>query len=171
MPERGAITDGIYRNATLGFSYKIPFGWVDRTTDMREGSEAGKSEVLLSVFERPPEVQAEGINPAVVIAVENRSSYPGLKFAAEYLDPITELATSKGFKVTHEPYEYAVGSKQLVRCDYLKEKSSVSIHQSSLAFLHKDWIVSITFLGTSDDEIDELMGGLSFSNAAPQRSK
>lgn len=171
MPEPGAITDGVYRNPSLSFLYKVPFGWVDRTSDMREGSEAGKSEVLLSVFERPPEVKGEGINSAVVIAVENRSSYPGLKMAAEYLDPITELATSKGFKVIHEPYEFAVGGKQVVRCDYLKEQGSGPIHQSSLAFLQKDWIISFTFIGTSDDTIDELIGGLGFSNSNPHPSK
>ena len=62
-PEQGSIRDGVYGNESLNFSYKIPFGWVDRTADMREGSELGKSVLLLSVFERPPEAPTEGINP------------------------------------------------------------------------------------------------------------
>jgi hypothetical protein len=168
-PAPGAITDGIYHNASLNFSYKIPFGWVDRTSDMREGSELGKSLVLLSIFERPPEVQGEGINSAVVIAAESTSSYPGLKTAADYFGPITELAASKGFKASGDPYEFPVGTKQLVRDDFVKEKGSGDMHQTSLVFLQKNWIVSFTFLGTSDDEIEELLEKLSFGAVSSPR--
>src|SRR5271155_1850729 len=45
----------LYRNSTFGFRYQIPYSWVDRTKQMQEGTEAGKSELLLAVFERPPE--------------------------------------------------------------------------------------------------------------------
>ena len=34
----GSITDGIYRNASFGFSYKLLFGWVDRTNEMQDDS-------------------------------------------------------------------------------------------------------------------------------------
>src|SRR5690242_7142424 len=59
---------------SLGFTYKVPFGWVDRTDEMQPGEVAtpsagkdssaeasatkaatGTSETLLAVFERPPE--------------------------------------------------------------------------------------------------------------------
>jgi len=54
-PDSGSIqADGAYRNPFFGFSYKVPFGWVERTESMQEGSEPGKSMVLLAVFERPP---------------------------------------------------------------------------------------------------------------------
>src|SRR5689334_16273532 len=43
----GAVADGVYRNDAFGFSYKIPFGWVDRTEQMRDDS---SGEVLLVVF-------------------------------------------------------------------------------------------------------------------------
>lgn len=161
-PEPGAIKDGVYRNESLNLSYEIPYGWVDRTSDMREGSELGKSVLLLSVFERPPEAQAQGINSAVVIAAESTSSYPGLKTAADYFGPITELATGKGFKVTSEPSEFAIGAKRVVRGDFSKEMGSSAMHQTSLVFLEKNWIVSFTFIGTSDDEIEELVEKLSF---------
>lgn len=162
-PEAGAITDGVYRNASLNFSYKVPFGWVDRTSDMREGSELGKSQLLLSIFERPPEAPAEGLNSAVVIAVENVSSYPGLKTAQQYFGPITELATSRGFKAVSDPFEFTVNGKPLVRGDFVKESGpSSATHQTSLVFLQKDWIVSITLIAGSEDERDELVANLNF---------
>ena len=67
----------LYRNTTFGFRYPIPYGWVDRTKDMHEGSEPGKTEVLLAVFERPPEATGDTINSAVVFASESVASYPG----------------------------------------------------------------------------------------------
>ena len=38
MPDPGAISQGVYRNSAFGFSYKLPFGWVDRTADMQDDS-------------------------------------------------------------------------------------------------------------------------------------
>ena len=72
------------------------------------------------------------------------------------------LNSSKGFKASGDPYEFPMGAKQLVRQDFVKEKGSLVMHQTSLVFLQKSWIVSFTFLGTSDDEIDELVEKLSF---------
>src|ERR1700692_1324 len=63
----------LYRNSVFGFRYQIPYGWVDRTREMnvrdstgdagsesssKEGSKehgGARAEVLLGVFERPPE--------------------------------------------------------------------------------------------------------------------
>src|SRR5258708_5128876 len=88
----------IYRDAIFGFRYRIPYGWVDRTKDMQEGEDASKGEVLLAIFERPPQAAGDTINSAVVIATEKATAYPGLKKAEDYLGPLAELTTSKGFK-------------------------------------------------------------------------
>src|SRR5690349_20758075 len=61
----GSVTNGVYTNRGFGFSYKIPFGWVERTDEMQEGSEPGKSATLLSIFERPPDAVGETVNSAV----------------------------------------------------------------------------------------------------------
>src|SRR5277367_3706782 len=59
-----------YRNSTYGFRYQIPFGWVERSKQMQEGNGDSKGEVLLAVFERPPEAIGDSINSTVVIASE-----------------------------------------------------------------------------------------------------
>jgi len=163
----GAIADGYYRNPSFGLTCKIPFGWVDRTTEMREGdsgpqNDPAKSIVLLAVFERPPEATGSTINSAIVIAAEKASEYSGLKTASDYFGPITELATAKDFKVTNEPYDFPVGAKQLVRGDFSKPRGSLTMVQSSLVMLEKGYVVSFTFIGGSEDEINELIGNLSF---------
>jgi hypothetical protein len=173
LPEPGAITNGVYRNASFGFTYMIPFGWVDRTEDMRDASDdAKKSRVLLEIFERPPEASGEAVNSAVVIAAESVSSYAGLTNAAQYFGPLTEVATTRGFQAINEPYEFPVDGKSIVRRDFSKQRGSVTMHQSSLALLAKGYIVSFTFIGGSDDEVTELIEKLRFGlprKAAPPK--
>jgi hypothetical protein len=171
-PDPGAVIAGTYRNTFFGFSYKIPFGWVERTEDMREGGEAGKSRVLLAVFERPPQAKGNTVNSAVVIAAESVSSYPGLKTAADYFGPLTEVTLSKGFKVVNEPFDFSGGANQLVRADFSKEVGTLTMHQSSLVVLKKGYVVSFTVIGGTEDEVDELLEKLSFSSgSANQKSR
>jgi len=163
----------LYRNATFAFRYQIPYGWLDRTNEMQEGNEAGKSELLLAVFERPPEATGDTVNSAVVIASESAASYPGLKKAEDYLGPLTELATAKGFKPEGEPYVLTVESRQLVRADFVKPlavktaKDKLTMRQCTLVLLAKGQIVSFTFIAGSEDELDDLMDGLHFGPAKP----
>jgi hypothetical protein len=156
----------LYRNPTLRLRYRIPYGWVDRTEEMRKGSDAGKSDVLLGVFERPPEATGDTINSAVVIASESAASYPGLKEAEDYLGPLTELATAKGFKAVGEPYALEVGSRHLLRADFAKPLSEkLTMRQCTLVLLAKGQVVSFTFIAGSDDDLDDLMDGLHFDPA------
>ena len=158
----------LYRNAIFGFRYQIPYGWVDRTKEMQEGNEAGKAEVLLAIFERPPEAAGDTINSAVVIASVSAASYPGLKAAEDFLGPLTELATSNGFKPEGEPYPLEVESRHLLRADFTKLLSvkttndKLTMRQCTLVLLAKGNIVSFTFLAGSEEELDDLMDGLHF---------
>ena len=166
----------LYRNPTFAFRFQIPYGWVDRTKEMQEGNEAGKAEVLLAVFERPPEATGDTINSAVVIASESAATYPGLKKAEDYLGPLTELATSKGFKAEGEPYALEVESRQLLRADFTKPLSGktssvetsndkLTMRQCTLVLLAKGQVVSFTFIAGSEDVLDDLMDGLHFGPA------
>src|SRR6202140_2342551 len=161
----------LYRNSTFAFRFQIPYGWVDRTKEMQQGNDAGKAEVLLAIFERPPQAAGDTINSAVVIASESAASYPGLKKAEDYLGPLTELATSKGFKPQGEPYALEVESRQLLRADFTKPLSGkmiddkLTMRQCTLVMLAKGQIVSITFIAGSEDALDDLMDGLHFGPA------
>ena len=179
--DKGVLADNLYRNRFIGFSYKVPFGWVDRTDQLRDSSCTGenlprasgddahtsgdcsKSLVLLSVYERPPEATADTVNSSVLIAAESVSTYPGLKDASQYFGPLTEVTTSKGFKVVNEPYDVVIGTRRMVRGDYSKELGKLTMHQSTLAIIDKGYVVSFTFIGGSEDEVEELIGELSFT--------
>ncbi len=161
----------LYRNPTFAFRYQIPYGWVDRTKEMQPGDDSGKGEVLLAVFERPPEATGDSINSAVVIASESAASYPGLKRAEDYLGPLTDLATAKGFKAEGEPYALEVESRHLLRADFSKPRevkatnNKLTMRQCTLVLVAKGQIVSFTFIAGSEDELDDLMEGLHFGAA------
>lgn len=163
--DQGEIENGSYHNASFGFSYKLPYGWVDRTAEMREAStDPSKSSVFLATFERPPEATGSTVNSSIVFAAESASSYPGLKSAAQYFGPLTELTTARGFDAVNEPYEFPVDGKPIVRRDFIKQRGSVGMHQSTLALLSKGYVVSFTFIGGSDEEVQQLIEWLKFGN-------
>jgi len=158
--DMGSIINGTYHNSSFQFSYQLPFGWVDRTSDIREDTE--KSKVLLAIFERPPAASGDTVNSAVVIAAESADSYPGLKTAAQYFGPLTELTESKGFKAVNEPYEFPVDGRAIIRRDFVKDRGSLTMHQSSLVMMGKGYVLSFTFIGGNDDEVTELIEKLNF---------
>jgi hypothetical protein len=196
----GPLADQLLRCPKFGFTYKVIFGWVDRTADMQQdeslpdqsaSTEPGStdatsnqpkpassvsSETLLAVFERPPAAPGDTINSAVVIAAEPLANYHGIKAAADYLNPISELAERRGFKVVNQPYASSVGTKQLARADFSKDRNDrdkLTMWQSSLVMIEKGYIVSFTFIGGSQDEVDDLIANLTFvaGKQAPHASK
>jgi hypothetical protein len=165
--DTGAISDGVYHNRSFGLSYKLPFGWVDRTREMQDDSPgasnaAAKSLLLLAIFERPPEATGSTVNSAVVITAERLSAYSGMKTATDYFGPLTELATAKGFQAENDPHEFSVGTMHLVRGDFSKARGTLTMHQSSLVMLEKGYALSFTFIAGSEDEATELIEKLSF---------
>ena len=98
----------------------------------------------------------------MVIAAEPLANYHGIKTAADYLNPISELAENRGFKIVNKPYAFAAGTKQLARADFNKERGKLMMWQSSLVVIEKGYIVSFTFIGGSEDEVDDLIGNLTF---------
>ncbi|MDQ1390165.1 MAG: hypothetical protein QOF56_3619 [Acidobacteriaceae bacterium] len=170
QPDTGTISAGVYRNATFGFTCKIPAGWVLRTEEMNArddedaGASAGKSgRVLLAAFSRPPEARAEDVNASILIAAESAAAYPGMKDAAQYFGAVTEVAKAQGFDIDGEPYGFVLGTKTLVRGDFEKNVGTRVMRQSTLVMLAHGYVVSLTFIGGTDDEVEELVQALSFA--------
>ena len=185
--DTGTVSNGVYHNPGFGFSYKIAGGWVLRTEEMNArdeeepdpGDEQSAStppakangqnramidgRVLLAAFSRPPQAKGEDVNSSVLIAAESVAAYPGLKEAAQYFGPITEVAKGQGFAVENEPSESTVGEKSLVRSDFQKDVGSRVMRQSTLVMLAHGYAVSFTFIGGTEDEVEDLINGLNFA--------
>jgi hypothetical protein len=126
-------------------------------------------EILLAIFERPPDAAGDTVNSAVVIAAEPTASYPGLKTAEDYVGPLTELATAKGLKVEGDPAIGEIDGREVVRADFSKALSDkLTMRQSTLVRVVKGQILSFTFIAGSEDEVNNLIEELSLS---PTKSK
>ncbi len=192
--DTGTLSNGIFRNRELGFSCTIPAGWVLRTEEMNAGDENEPSDareadpqkdppahakaietsahkadgrVLLAAFSRPPQAAGGDVNSSILIAAESVAAYPGLKEAAQYFGPVTEVAKGQGFAVVNEPYEFPVGAKTVVREDFQKNVGSRLMRQSTLVVLARGYAVSFTFIAGSEEDVEDLINGLNF---APDRS-
>jgi hypothetical protein len=191
----GLVTNNVYHNKTLALTCKIPAGWVLRTEELNareekndevknveEKKEEQKTEeekkdtpapaasstgakVLLAAFSRPPEARAEDVNASILIAAESAAAYQ-LTEAAQYFFPLTEVAKARGFTPDEDPYEIAIGSKKLVRGDFHKDRGTRVLHQSTLAMLSHGYAISITIIGGTDDEVEDLIDGLTFTPTA-----
>jgi len=171
--EPGTVTNNIYRNKTLGLSCKIPEGWVLRTHELNSHEEeqpdasqpasSAGSQVLVAAFSRPPEAQGEDVNSSILIAAEPQSTYPGLKEAAQYFGPLSEVAKAQGFTQDEDLYEVMIGAKTLVRADFHKNVGKRVMRQSTLAMLSHGYAVSITVIAGTEQELEGLIDGLSFA--------
>lgn len=173
--DSGSVSDSVYRNTALGFSCKVPAGWVLRTEDMNARDEdapapteaskvaaAAGQRVLLAAFSRPPDARAEDVNSSILIAAESEATYPGLKDASQYFGPVTEVAKAQGLQIAEPPYDFTVGSKTLIRGDFQKDVGTRVMRQSTLVLLARGYAISFTFIGGTEDEVEELVEGLSF---------
>jgi len=175
-PDPGEIAAGVYSNHFFGFTFKLPFGWVDRTDFMRQDSADAKADssnsmVLLATFERPPEASGDTLNSAVIIAAETVSSYPGLKDAWQYFGPVAEIAKSQGFTAISQPYDFPVDGKPIVRQDFSKKLGGLTMVQSSMAMLHGPYVVSFTFIADSLDNITENLDNIRFGRPTPAKRR
>jgi|ERR1700686_1107303 len=177
--DAGTISGDAYRNNSLTFTYKIPFGWVNRTQEMGEDSnddstpdstDSKKSIVLLAAFERPPESTGDSVNSAVVIAAEPAASYPGLRSPEQYFGPLTELTKAKGLTVVNEPHDFPVGATQVVRGDFSKPIGKLTMNQSTLVMIEKGYVISFTFIAGSEGEVDEFIARLKFDRTESSAS-
>jgi len=169
-PTKPAPDTQTFRDTTYGIRYKLPAGWVDRTKDIQQGNDSSIAEVFLAIFERPPEVVGDTVNSAVIIAREDATTVPGLKAAAQYIDPLNKILTSQGFKSNGEASTLEINARELVRADFVKPRTEkLNMHQSTLVLLQKGQIVTFTFIAGSEEDVEELIQGLSFVPASRAR--
>ena len=127
------------------------------------GNTGDSGRVLLAAFSRPPDAKGEEVNSSILIAAEPVAAYPGLTDAAQYFGPLTEVAKAQGFDEDEEPYDFAIGTKKVVRADFHKDVGSRVMRQSTLAFLAHGYAVSITVIGGAEEDVEELVGRVSFA--------
>ena len=89
-----------------------------------------------------PEVTGDTVNSAVVITAESATSYPGPKSAADYMGPLTELTTSKGFKADGGPHDSPSAPRLSCAVTSPVSRDRSPCTRSSLIVLRKGFVIS-----------------------------
>jgi hypothetical protein len=97
-----------------------------------------------------------------------------MKTAEDYVGPLTEVATAKGFKSAGEPFSLEIESRRLVRADFVKSlevksttespNNKLTMRQCTLILMTKGRILSFTFIADSEEALDDIMDGLHFGD-------
>ena len=118
--------------------------------------------VLLAAFSRPPEAQGEDVNSSILIAAESVAAYPGLKEAAQYFGPVSEIAKAQGFDVVKRAVRIR-GGREDGGAGGFSEKCWDASNAAVDAGDAGAWVcVSFTFIGGTEDEVEELISGTEF---------
>jgi hypothetical protein len=89
--------------------------------------------------------------------------------AADYFESLAGLTTAKGFQAADEAQELSVGKVKLLRGDFTKPRGTLTMRQTSLVLVQRSQAISFTFIGGSEDEVNELIERLSFASRKPNR--
>ena len=92
-------------------------------------------------------------------------AYPGLKEAAQYFGPVREVAKAQG-SIDRRSLRVGDRRKEVVRGDFQRDVGTRVMRQSTLVILAHGYVVSFTFIGGTEDEVEELVQGLSFGAGA-----
>ena len=168
LPDSGVISQGVYRNrlsvsATSFRSAGSIARPTCRTTPLMPSSRGYCWPSSNGLRKRA----GDTINSAVVIAVEPLPS--GMSTAADYFESLAGLTTAKGFQAANEAQELSVGHTKLLRGDFTKPRGTLTMRQTSLVLVQRSQAISFTFIGGSEDEVNELIERLSFASRKPTR--
>ena len=91
-----------------------------------------------------------------------------MKTAADYFGPLTELATAKGFQSGRRAARsFPLGATTTGTREISAKRADTHVRQTSLVMSGEGYEVSFTFIGGSEDEINELIEKLSFAARKP----
>ena len=150
---------------SFGFSYKLPYGWVDRTADLQDDSpQAAGARVLLAVFERPP--RGRGRHHKFRGRDCGRAALSGFKTPVEYFESLATLTTAQGFQASQDLRRFLGRPRSWCAGDFSKARGTLTMRQTSLVRVEKGYAVSFTFVAGSEDEVNQLIENLSLPRAS-----
>lgn len=158
-PDLGWLQGGIYTNKFFRLSYELSPGWSDQTAQMRKQVRGeGKSFLLLSVFEKPAP-EPGSANASVTILAESQSLYPEVDSGDDYLAVLGDLAAKKGLSAAGDPVAAGPPGREFYRQDF-EGAGTPPVYQSSFAAVARGYIVSVTLIAGTRQQLDELVARL-----------
>ena len=169
-PAPAPTDEGLYRNPEFGFTYQVRYGWVDRTEAMQP---ADNDSSAVPTAARRLRTSARGRRRRRQLRCDHRR-----RECRRLSRPQNRRRLHRPAHRTHHlqriqrrpriPTNFLSAPQTLVRGDFTKDRGQLTMYQSSLVMLRKGSIVSFTFIGGSEDEVEELIEKVDFPPVSPK---
>ncbi|MBE6899796.1 MAG: hypothetical protein E7479_03920 [Ruminococcaceae bacterium] len=172
VPARGTVENGIYKNEAFGVIFSAGENWYFLTDD----------EIALSMGVAAEEIYGEGTEIAgdhiydvycventtggtVSINYEDLGTIGGMTDANYYLETVMTTLLSSGAKdgvVDSSITNIKIGEYEVPCLDIVLEYAGTTIYQKVIVKQSGSWMATATLASLSEDEINDLVGMLSF---------
>jgi thiol-disulfide isomerase/thioredoxin len=178
--EGSTVSAGVYKNQTLGMTFRFPSGWVATAPDavhaLNERTEAAAKASILQ--QRPELTNSPNLSvPKVVFYASRRggdaqrTEVPSIRITAapSRLDSLSlesfqvfvaSRATANGLKPTRAASEFQVNKHPFVRADFERSVGAVSVYQSIVQTIAGDYLLNIEIYAYSLDELQQVTASL-----------
>ncbi|MBQ5667425.1 MAG: hypothetical protein IIV40_04535 [Oscillospiraceae bacterium] len=172
VPARGTVENGIYKNEAFGVTFSAGENWYFLTD----------SEIAVSMGVAAEEIYGEGTEIAgdhiydvycventtggtVSINYEDLGTIGGMTDANYYLETVMTTLLSSGAKdgvVDSSITNIKIGEYEVPCLDIVLEYAGSTIYQKVIVKQSGSWMATATLASLSEDEINSLVGMLSF---------
>ena len=172
VPARGTVENGIYKNEAFGVTFSAGENWYFLTD----------SEIAVSMGVAAEEIYGEGTEivgdhiydvycventtgGTVSINYEDLGTIGGMTDANYYLETVMTTLLSSGAKdgvVDSSITNIKIGEYEVPCLDIVLEYSGTTIYQKVIVKQIGSWMATATLASLSEDEINSLVGMLSF---------
>lgn len=172
VPARGTVENGIYKNEAFGVTFSAGENWYFLTD----------SEIAVSMGVAAEEIYGEGTEIAgdhiydvycventtggtVSINYEDLGTIGGMTDANYYLETVMTTLLSSGAKdgvVDSSITNIKIGEYEVPCLDIVLEYAGTTIYQKVIVKQSGSWMATATLASLSEDEINSLVGMLSF---------
>lgn len=160
--EDGTVSNGVYSNECLGFSFPVPSGWQIEGqvvgTSIKATHSSAKDLLLLFLF---PHAEKLPIGRIVLTA---RGAEPQTSTARDFVSNSVkaQLAAHEGRELIRDAFTVEYGTKEFFRSDY-KLSSIEAGHSPYMAYVYtkfRGYLIGETIAASSQEALDQFANSL-----------
>lgn len=171
IPDQGQFRGGTYTNAFFGIRYTLPKGeaWFVNAEMLQEDASTPNrltGQVHLTILDR--HTGGPIVERVVLMAVDENLYH--FNSPGDYVEKMTSALAKRGQTVTGPAVSVQFGGRQFYREDFSEDRPSIKLYKALVATEARSFLISWTFVASSKERLEQLVGTLSELSFAPMPS-